>query len=332
MAIHNSRPDPQPTRRTPRLVRRSTANSPTCFGGCDMSRTRYAHNGELRIAYEVRATAPPRRPWLVLIQGMGFDGPGWEPVLRKLRSRFRLVLVDNRGSGRSDLPAGSFSVAEMASDVVAVLDSAGIRSAHVLGASLGGMVAQELAVDHPERVDGLILACTTPGWPFAYPMPKASVRLIAATAGMSAEAALRSHAENALSPRTVQHRPELVDRIIALQRSRPALPGALQAQATAGARYVGGRRQTRILARTLVLHGTADTVVDPRNGKLLADRIAGARLMIFPELGHLLFWEDPDGFVDAAISFLLDDAEGTRRPRNGPAPITAPAKRCAIDA
>ena len=280
------------------------------LGGWDMSRTRYAHNGELRIAYELRATVPPRRPWLVLIQGMGFDGPGWEPVLRKLRSRFRLVLVDNRGSGRSDLPAGSFSVAEMASDVVAVLDSAGIRSAHVLGASLGGMMAQELAVDHPERVDGLILACTTPGWPFAYPMPKASVRLIAATAGMSTEAALRRHAENALSPRTLQHRPELVDRIIALQRSRPALPGALQAQATAGARYVGGRRQTRILARTLVLHGVADTVVDPRNGKLLADRIPDARLVTFPELGHLLFWEDPDGFADAAISFLLTDAAG----------------------
>src|SRR5205085_2095324 len=81
---------------------------------------------------------------------------------------------------------GSFTVADMAGDVVAVLDAAGIRRAHVLGASLGGMVAQELAIRNPERVDGLVMACTTPGWPFAYPMPAPSVRLITATARLPA--------------------------------------------------------------------------------------------------------------------------------------------------
>ena len=98
--------------------------------------------------------------------------------------------------------------------------------------------------------------------------------------------------------------PEVVDRLVALQRSRPADPRALSAQAAAGARYAGRLRQTRIRARTLVLHGAADTVVNPGNGKLLADSIPGAQLMIFPELGHLLFWQDPDGFADAVISFL----------------------------
>ncbi len=140
-----------------------------------------------------------RRPWLVLIQGMGFDRFGWAPVLPKLQRHFRLVLVDNRASGLSDRSAGVFAVADMAGDIIAVLDAAGIRRAHVMGASLGGMVAQEVAVAHPERVDGLVLACTAPGWPFAYPMPRASVRLIAATAGMSAGAARRLHIENAMS-------------------------------------------------------------------------------------------------------------------------------------
>jgi 3-oxoadipate enol-lactonase len=279
-----------------------------------VSRTRYGRSGELRIAYELRGTMHRRRPWLVLIQGMGLDRFGWEPVLRKLQRHFRLVLVDNRASGLSDRPAGVFAVADMAADVVAVLDAAGIRRAHVMGASLGGMVAQELAVDHPKRVDGLVLACTTPGWPFAYPMPQASVRLIAATAGMTAELALRRHAENALSARTLQHRPELLGRLVELQGSRPADPAALRAQATAGALYAGRRRQTRIRARTLVLQGAADTVVDPRNGKLLADRIPGARLVIFPELGHLLFWEDPDGFADAVTSFLLVGAQARKHP------------------
>ena len=282
-----------------------------------MSRTRYARSGELRIAYELRGTLHRRRPWLVLIQGMGFDRFGWEPVLRKLRRHFRLVLVDNRGSGRSDLPAGSFSVADMAGDIVAVLDGAGIRRAHMAGVSLGGMVAQELAIDHPERVDALVLVSTTPGWPFAYAMPAASVALITAAGSMTREVALRRNAENALSARTVQHRPEVADRLVELQRSRSADPNAWSAQAAAGTRYAGGLRQTRIGARTLVIHGAADTVVDPGNGKLLADRIPGAQLVIFPELGHLLFWQDPDGFTNAVTSFLLASTDNRPASRAG---------------
>jgi 3-oxoadipate enol-lactonase len=278
-----------------------------------VSRTRYARTGESQIAYELRGTLHRRRPWLILIQGMGFDRFGWKPVLRKLGRHFRLVLADNRGSGRSDPPAGPFSVAEMAADILAVLDGGGIRRAHVMGVSLGGMVAQELAVDHPERVDGLVLVSTTPGWPFAYPMPTASVALIAATGRMTREVALRRHTENALSARTVKQRPEVTDRLVELQSSRPTDPKALLAHAAAGARYAGRLRQTRIHARTLVVHGEADTVVDPGNGKLLADRIPGAQLVIFPELGHLLFWEDPDGFTDAVTSFLLASTGNQRR-------------------
>jgi 3-oxoadipate enol-lactonase len=269
-------------------------------------RTRYARNGELRIAYELLGKLHWQRPWLVLIQGMGFDRHGWDPVARKLRRHFRLVLVDNRGSGLSDLPAGSFGVADMAGDVVAVLDAAGVRRAHTMGVSLGGMMAQELAVDHPDRVDGLVLVSTMPGWPFTFSTPAVSVRLFAATMSMTHEAALRRHAENALSACTIEREPEVVDRLVDVQRSGQADPRAVSAQAAAGARYADRLRQTRIRARTLVVQGTADTVVDPANGRLLADRIPGAQLLIFPDLGHLLFWQDPDGFASAVISFLLN--------------------------
>jgi 3-oxoadipate enol-lactonase len=287
-------------------------------------RTRYARSGALRIAYEVRGAWFGWRPWLVLVQGMGFDRHGWQPVLGKLGRRFRLVLIDNRGSGGSDRPAKALAVADMAGDVVAVLDAAGVHRAHVLGASLGGMVAQELAITRPERVDGLVLACTTPGWPFAYPMPAATVRLIGATAGLTAEAALRRHTENALSAATVQHRPELVDRLVRLQSSRRMDTEIRSAQARAGARYAGRLRQARIQARTLVVHGGADTVVDPRNARLLAERIPGAQLALFPGLGHLLFWEDPDGFSDTVACFLAGQAH------HGPfginIPVTQPGR------
>ena len=192
----------------------------------------------------------------------------------------------------------------MAGDVVAVLDAAGISRAHVLGASLGGMVAQELAITWPERVGRLVLACTTPGWPAGYPMPAASLRLIMATHGMPLEAARRRHTGHALSARAVQRDPALAGRLMAVQDARPVAREVLSAQAMAGARYAG--RLGRIGARTLVVHGSADTVVDPRNARLLAGRITGARLVTFPGLGHLLFWEDPAGFAAVVTSFLLD--------------------------
>jgi pimeloyl-ACP methyl ester carboxylesterase len=100
-----------------------------------------------------------------------------------------------------------------------------------------------------------------------------------------------------------------VDRLLELQGARPTDAEVRPAQAAAGARYAGGLRQRRIRARTLVLHGGADTVVDPRNARLLADRIPGARLVTFLELGHLLFWEDPDGFAAAVTAFLLARTE-----------------------
>jgi 3-oxoadipate enol-lactonase len=262
----------------------------------DLVRTRYAYSGEVRIAYELRGARRRRRPWLVLIQGLGFDRHGWRPVLRQLSQHFRLVLVDNRGSGRSDPPVDSLTVRDMVRDVVA--------RAHALGVSLGGMVAQELAVDHADRIDRLVLCCTTPGWPFAYPMPGQSVRLMAATQGMAPEVALRRNVENALSPTTVANRPDLVDRLVAHERDRPSDPGAWSAQVTAGARYAGQLRQTRIRARTLILHGDADAVVDPRNASLLAERIPEATLVLLPGLGHLFFWEDPDRFVHEVVSFL----------------------------
>jgi pimeloyl-ACP methyl ester carboxylesterase len=275
-----------------------------------VSRTRYARSGDLRIAYELHGLAVSRRPALLLIQGLGLDRAGWGPAVRTLQRRFRLVLVDNRGSGRS-AAAGSFSVADMAGDALAVLDDAGIGAAHVLGASLGGMIAQELAVRHPDRVSRLILACTTPGWPFAYPMPLPSVRLMAASRRLAPDEALRRNIENALSAATVADRPELVQRIIDCQAPVSERDGdAWQAQAVAGGRYAGSLRQRRIRARTLILQGTADRVVDPRNARLLADRIQHADLIRFPGLGHLFFWENPEAFAAAVTSFL-HDKDGT---------------------
>jgi len=268
-----------------------------------VARTRYARSGDQRIAYELRG-AWGGRPWLLLIQGLGFDRTGWRPVLRGLRRHFRLVLVDNRGSGRSGPAEKPLQVADMARDVISVLDAAGVARTHVLGVSLGGMVAQEVAIRYPERVDRLVLLSTTPGWPYGYPMPASSVALLAATGRLAPEVALRRHVENSLAPSTVEHRPDLVDRMVAHQRAHPPDPDGWQAQLVAGAGYSGNSRRTQIRAPTLVMHGDADAVVDPRNARLLATGIPGAELLILRGLGHLFFWEAPEKVVETVVAFL----------------------------
>lgn len=263
-----------------------------------------AANGTSQIAYEVRWRRGCQQPWLVLLMGLGFDRAGWIPVLPDLEREFRLVLIDNRGTGQSTTMERRFTVGDLATDVAAVLDSGQIASAHTLGVSLGGMIAQEVAVRYPARVDRLVLACTTPGWPFGYPMPRPSLRRMREAAHLPAELAQRSLVENALSPATLKEHPELVDRIIRNQAGKRADYEAWQALTRAGWMYIGGAQQSRIRATTLVVCGACDSVVDPRNSNLLAARIPKARLEVFPGLGHLLFWEDPARFSQLVTSFL----------------------------
>lgn len=270
-----------------------------------------ADNGTSQIAYEVRWRRGSQRPWLVLVMGLGFDRAGWRPVLPDLERQFRLVLMDNRGTGLSTTTERQFTVGDLATDVVAVLDSGQIPSAHLLGVSLGGMIAQKVAIRYPGRVDRLVLACTTPGWPFGYPMPRSSLRLLHEAAHLPAELAQRRMVENALSPATLKEHPELVDRIIRNQAGQRTDYAAWRALARAGSMYIGGTQQSRIRATTLVVCGDSDSVVDPRNSRLLAARIRGARLEVLPGLGHLFFWERPARFSQLVSAFLADhDAAG----------------------
>ena len=234
-------------------------------------------------------------PTLLLIQGLGYARWGWEPVVEPLARSFEVLVFDNRGIGGSDAPPGPYTAAQLGADAVQVLDEAGVERAHVAGTSLGGMVAQELVLAHPERVDRLVLSCTTPGGPKAFPMPQRTVDL------MLAQATLREYVENALEPDV---RPEIVDRILA-HRERTAQPfEAWAAQAAAGVAFDAYDRLGAVAAPTLVQHGDGDVVVDPRNADLLATAIPGARVSIFPGCGHLYFWQEPERFVRELEEFL----------------------------
>ena len=255
----------------------------------------FADNAGVRIAYESFGDGPA----LLLIQGIGYARWSWDPIVPTLAERFRVLSFDNRGIGESDVPPSPYTARQLAEDGIAVLDDAGVDRSHVLGASLGGMAAQELAAGFPQRVDKLVLACTTPGGAAAVPMPAQTVALMQEAAALAPEVAMRRFVENALAPHAD---PALVDELYERRVGNPPDPMGWQGQAAAGMGFDGSALE--FAAPTLILHGTEDAVVDPGNAALLAERIPGARVELFSGCGHLFFWEQPERFAETVAEFL----------------------------
>jgi 3-oxoadipate enol-lactonase len=249
----------------------------------------------VKLKWEAQGGGAP----LLLVHGLGYTREGWGPQRQLLARSYRVLSYDNRGIGESEIPPGPYSVAELADDALQVLNEAGVERAHVLGASLGGMVAQLLAAEQPERVDRLMLAGTTPGGAAAYPLPQQTLALMAEAPSLPPEVALRRFVENALAPGS-----PFVDEVLAYRQQHPPDPAGWAAQAAAGSTWDADGRLARIAAPTLVLAGTADAVVDPRNAQLLADAIPNVRLELIDGAGHLPFWERAEEFAALVERFL----------------------------
>ena len=252
---------------------------------------------DVRLAYDVEGTGEP----VLMIQGLGYGRHGWGPAPRMLAQRFRVVVFDNRGFGESAVTAGPYTTPQLARDALAVLDASGIDEAHVVGISLGGMIAQELVLAAPERVRKLVLCSTTAGGPTAVPMPQQTVELMAGAPQLDPAEALRLFVVNALSPDPSE---ELVEQIVAYRAANPPDPAGWFALAGAGAAHDAMARLGEIRVPTLVVHGTADNVVDAGNAPLLAEGIPGARLELFDGVGHLLPWERPGEFTRLVEEFI----------------------------
>jgi 3-oxoadipate enol-lactonase len=251
----------------------------------------------VRLAYDVEGAGEP----LLLIQGLGYGRKGWGPARELLASHFRVVSFDSRGFGGSDAPPGPYTTAQLAGDALAVLDAVEVDTVHVLGLSLGGMVAQELVLARPERVRTLVLCSTTPGGTASFPMPEQTVALMGRAPQLDPSQTLRTFVVNALSPDPPE---ELVREIVAHRTANPPDPAGWWALAGAGATHDAIARLGEIRVPTLVVHGTADNVVDVRNARLLADAIDDAKLELFEGVGHLLPWERPEDFAALVEEFL----------------------------
>jgi 3-oxoadipate enol-lactonase len=271
----------------------------------------YARSGALRVYYESAGRGPA--VLLILGQGMPLEA-GWRTVERLSRS-FRVLAFDNRDVGRSDRSPWPYAVPQMARDALAVLDAANEERAHMYGISLGGMVAQEIAVGHRDRVGALILGATTPGGPLAVPQDAQALTFFARAGAMGREEAEWAAVPYSYSKRTRRMHGDRIAEDIARRLSHsPETFGSVPAtiaylhQVTAAAAHITFNRLARITAPTLVVHGAQDRIQSPQNARILKKSIRGAELTLWPDAGHLYVTDEPE--ADPAIAHFLERHAG----------------------
>jgi pimeloyl-ACP methyl ester carboxylesterase len=262
---------------------------------------------DIHIYYEVHGQGPN----LTLIEGLGYDLWSWYRQIPVFSRHFRVLAYDNRGVGRSDKPAGPYSHAQNAADLAGLLDHLGWDRTHVLGHSMGGFIAQEFALHHPERLDRLILVATGFGGPNMVPVPLESAQAMMPRPGLSPEEKIRSAMPLAFSsPHWTEEHPEEFDRIVRWRLEYPQPPEAALAQIMAATTFNTEERLGEITAPTLVVTGTEDRVVPPENAQLLAEHLPHAHLDIIEGAGHLVTIEAPDRFNEDVITFLRGETGG----------------------
>ncbi|MFC7142753.1 alpha/beta fold hydrolase [Halosimplex aquaticum] len=264
----------------------------------------YAVNDGARLAYEVEG--PADAPVVTFVEGLSYGTWMWD-WQREAFGDYRTLVWDNRGTGDSDEPEGPYTVADMAGDFDAVLDDAGVDSTHVVGASLGGMIAQEYALEY-DRAESLALLCTTPGGDDAVPIPEETrARMLDVPEEYDRAETIRYKMRPAFTDEFREREPEIVDRIVEWRLDTDPSDRAYEWQSAAAAAFDASDRLGDLELPTLVLHGTDDRVLPVENGRLLADQIPDARLVEVEGGSHLCFIERPGRVNEELREFLPDD-------------------------
>lgn len=250
-----------------------------------------------------------RGPPMLLVAGLGYASWCWQELRGHLGGEGSLTAFDNRGAGRSDKPAGPYTIAQLADDAAAVIDTLGAGPVAVLGHSMGGYIALTLALRHPGKVRSLVLVGTSPGGPATLPTPAATLATWKLAGTMTPQQYARASMPKSFAPGWTDAHPAEFEDILA-RRLRFPTPGASWlAQYEACAEYVArGVPVEQVTAPALVIHGEQDQVVVHANGKQLAERLPRARFVSLPATGHLPFLEDPPGFAELVRGHLRGTA------------------------
>ena len=264
-----------------------------------------ATNG-IHLYYELHG----RGPLVVLIPGLGYDGWMYSRMIPGLAEQFQVISIDNRGSGLSDKPAGPYTAQMLAADVIGLLDELGAAKAHIVGHSMGGFIAQALAIDYPERVDRLVLSATNFGGPHHIPITPPAMAVLTDVSGDPIER-LRRGIAISTAPGFAESNAEFVESWLQYRVAHPIDPAGYQAQLAIGLGLLSEaasfeHKLGRVTAPTLLLFGEHDVVVPPGNAELLAAKLPHARVEILPNAGHVFPFETPEAANRAITRFLLE--------------------------
>ncbi len=259
------------------------------------------------------ATGPSNGPPVLLIQGLGADKHFWNLQRFALAPRYRTIAIDNRGAGRSDKPHGVYTLEQMADDAVAALDHAGIDSAHVVGASMGGAISQLLALRHPDRVRSLTLACTAcrhHPWRRELLAEWAEVAQHRGMGAMTHEAARWT-----IGPRSFRRISPLVGWLGPLAAARPPHAFVAQVAAILAVSDDVADRLGELTVPTMVMVGNQDILTPRGDSEELAERIPGAELVVISGAAHGFMVEHGTTFNRILLDFLKR-AEHSHRERS----------------
>jgi len=275
---------------------------------------------DIQTYYEVKGEGFP----LVMIQGMNGNLVMWDPrLVEGLSKHFKLVLFDNRGAGRTEISEREYTIRLFADDTVGLMNALGIPKAQVLGISMGGAVAQELAINYPEKVEKLILCSTLSQYHGTQEERRMSEVMTQAFFSGKKEELIKMTLSSPLAsnyPRDflrdfpmivygltskfIKENPDLARHLLQVFSIYPISPKALMNRYDAMARFNSQTRLKHIKAPTLVLHGRKDTTVDPKKGSILAKAIPNAKLVFFEKSNHLLA-EEMEEVLKVIKQFLL---------------------------
>ncbi len=242
---------------------------------------------------------------VLLLMGLGGRTSDWgEAFPAALAQHHRVIAFDNRGTGRSARVDRAFSLQDLADDAIGVLDALGVARAHVVGISMGGMIAQRVAAQAPRRVDKLVLMSThVGGLRVFWPHPRA-VQVLFPEPGTPAAQIVRARMAGIAAPGFADKNPHTVDAIVASALGAPTPLRTYRYQLQAVLRDDRYPVLRHIEAETLVVHGDADPLVPFENGKLLARKIPHAHLAVLHGCGHLPMWEQPEQLCGVVTGFL----------------------------
>jgi 3-oxoadipate enol-lactonase len=270
-----------------------------------------ARVNDIDIYYEQHGD--PQGEPLLLIMGFVMNAGAWGAQIPALAERYHVTAFDNRGAGRSAQPDGAYTMPQFVADTAALMDELAIERAHIIGASMGGMIAQEFALAYPKRVRSLVLMCTTPGGPHSAGYHELALRAEEAfaiediAASMTPERA-RDFALELFTPEFLEKPGPGFLQMAGSTMQHPSSLAGMKGQMRAILGHDTFDRLHEIAAPTLVLAGDADPMILPENSRILASRIPNAELELFPALRHGFNAEQPERVNRAVLEFLARHA------------------------